>query len=323
MSELASFQRAYEREKLARMEAERLLDEKSRELYKSVVTLEDTLQQLEKTQEQLIRSEKMASIGQLVAGVAHEINNPIGFVLSNTKVASDSFDSLLALDRFVMTKMLPKLDESLVRTYLAQREAQEIGYLADDVDGLMGDSVDGLHRIKDIVDNLKCVSHPGNGCFEQCDINDCIEKSLKMVHNELKYKMQVVKQLDPLPCVAAQSAQIQQVFINMFVNAAHACERNGILTLKTYLADKDGVHGVMIHIEDNGHGMSKGVQRRIFDPFYTTKGVGEGTGLGLSISFGIIQKHQGCISVNSMPGQGSEFCIFLPALREGVSCEYN
>lgn len=315
MSELASYQRAYERERKARMESERLLEQKSRELYKNVVTLEKTVKTLKRTQEQLIQSEKMASIGQLVAGVAHEINNPVGFVLSNTKVAKDYFEAFLAMDLFVMRQLLPKMDQALVRAYLEQREQQDIGYLSDDVDGLMTDSVDGLHRIRDIVENLKTVSHPGSGEFETCDINQCIEHALKMVHNEIKYKLQVVKRFEQLPSIYAQSSQLQQVLINIFLNALQACADDGVLTLRTRCADKDGEHGVMVEIEDNGHGMPEKVKRRIFDPFYTTKTVGEGTGLGLSISFSIIQKHHGDISVDSAPGEGTVFCIFLPALQ--------
>lgn len=317
MRESTCYQRAYERERLARLEAERLLDEKTRELYQNVVTLEATVTQLKKTQEQLIHSEKMASVGQLVAGVAHEINNPVGFVLSNTETAKEYFSNLLALDDYVMRTLFPKMDEAVAQGYLQQREKLDVSYLAEDVPSLMADSVEGLTRIKGIVTSLKSVSHPGNNDFDNCDVNECIDQSLKMVNNELKYKMRVHKQLEPVPQIKAQFSQLQQVLINMFVNAAHACDVEGDLNIKTYCACQHGQQGIVIQVEDNGHGMNENVRRRIFDPFYTTKTVGQGTGLGLSISFGIIEKHQGHIAVQSAPGQGTTFCIFLPvAMKE-------
>ena len=156
------------------------------------------------------------------------------------------------------------------------------------------------------------MSHSGTLEKEPCDINEIIEDSLKVVWNELKYSMQVEKSFAQLPYVNCHQSEIHQVLMNMFINAAHACEENGILTIVTYTHLEDDKEWAIIVISDNGKGMPKEIIKKIFDPFYTTKPVGVGTGLGLSISFGIIEKHKGKITVRSEEGVGTTFTIFLP-----------
>jgi signal transduction histidine kinase len=305
------YKQAYLRERAARHKAEQLLDAKTRALYDNVLALESTVDELKRTQEQLIQSEKMASIGQLAAGVAHEINNPIGFVLSNTQVMGEYIDNLLKLDKFMMEKLPTPDSSALSEAYHQQRELLDIDYIREDIRELVNDSTSGLERVKDIVLNMKKVSH-NSVCFEDCNLNDCIEQSLKVVMSEFKYKLIVRKQLSSLPLICAHPGHLQQVLINMFINAAHACEDKGLLVVSTSDECANGHGWVAITISDNGVGMPLDVQRKIFDPFYTTKDVGVGTGLGLSVAIGIIEKHKGQIMVDSEVGKGTTFTIQLP-----------
>lgn len=306
------YKKAYERERDARILAEKLLDEKTRILYESNVELESIVERLSSTQEQLVQSEKMASIGQLAAGVAHEINNPIGFSLSNLSTLIEYTKSFKAIDQFVLNN-LPSNNEQIFETeYKELRKQKDIEFISDDVNSLLNDTIKGLHRVSDIVANLKKVSHSGTLEKEPCDINEIIEDSLKVVWNELKYSMQVEKSFAQLPLVNCHQSEIHQVLMNMFINAAHACEKNGTLTLVTYIQEQNNKEYAMIVISDNGKGMSQSTVKKIFDPFYTTKPVGVGTGLGLSISFGIIEKHKGNIKVRSEEGVGTTFTISLP-----------
>ena len=312
MTDENTYKKAWERERQARQIAEDLLDEKTRALYNNVVELEATIAELKQTQAQLLQSEKMATIGQLAAGVAHEINNPVGFVLGNTTVVSEYIDSLLQLDAFVMNRLLPHCNDQVSQSYLTLREEHDIDYVGEDALGLIDDSLGGLNRIKDIVANLKVVSHRGPQQPQACDINDTIEQALKLVLNEIKYKMEIRQHLTSLPTIQAHPAELQQVWINLFVNAAHACQEEGILEISTAVCILEAKQWIAIYIKDNGSGMDETTKRRLFDPFYTTKPVGVGTGLGLSVSFGIIEHHQGKITVESSPGKGSTFTILLP-----------
>lgn len=309
-----AYKKAYEREKLARQHAEKLLDEKTRVLYKSNVELETTIETLSLTQEQLVQSEKMASIGQLAAGVAHEINNPIGFSLSNLSTLVDYVESLIIVESFVANEAATKLGNEFFDQYMAKREDEDIEFIRNDVRVLLDDTKEGLRRVSDIVANLKQVSHNGSVEKESCSINNVLDESLKVVWNELKYSVDVDKKYSELSDIYCHQNEIHQVLMNMLINAAHACEdvEQGLLKLRTSQVEFKGVQYVLIAIEDNGQGMSKEVQKKIFDPFYTTKPVGVGTGLGLSISFGIIDKHGGFIKVRSEEGEGTTFNIFLP-----------
>ena len=312
MSDKDPYKIAYERERFARKHAEKLLDEKSRSLYNSVVDLQSSVHSLEQAQEQLVQSEKMASIGQLAAGVAHEINNPIGFSLSNLTTLSEYIESFIKLDQLVISN-LPALAESpLVTEYQALRKAEDIDFIVDDLKELLNDTIKGLNRVSSIVANLKKVTHAGELEMEPGDINEIIEESIKVVWSELKYNMEVDKKLTNVPKVICHQGEIHQVLMNLFLNASHACEDKGILTLSTSMKEINNKNWVVIDITDNGKGMSKEVVKKIFDPFFTTKPVGVGTGLGLSVSFGIIEKHKGKIWVASEEGKGTTFTISLP-----------
>lgn len=312
MAEVNAYKAAYEREKQARLLAESLLDEKTRYLYESVTVLQNTVNELEETQDKLIQSEKMASLGQLAAGIAHEINNPIGFSLSNLNTMTDYIKSIIGLDALIMAN-INSLDETpLIENYRQTRIDNDVEFIFGDIESLLKDSIKGLERVSDIVANLKKVSHGGEIEKSLCDINELVEESIKVVWNELKYNMEVNTNLGTLPQYSCHGGEITQVLMNLFLNASHACEPQGVLDINTSVQSLDGKQYIEIRVKDNGKGMPKAILKKIFDPFFTTKAVGVGTGLGLSVSFGIIEKHGGVIDVSSVEGKGTTFVIHLP-----------
>lgn len=308
MPDLNPYKTAYERERKARVLAEKLLDEKTRTLYDKCQELEETLNSLEQMQEHLIQSEKMASIGQLAAGVAHEINNPVGYALCNLSILQEYIQAFIKLDTHM--KNQPSSDKN--HSYHTLRDSEDIDYIIEDIAPLMEGTLKGLHRIDDIVSNLKKVSHGGELTKKKCNVNSLIDESLKVVWNQIKYSMAIKKDFSDLPLLNCHESKIHQVLINMFVNASHACGTEGALLVKTTLECMNEEQFIVIEITDNGKGMSKVTLMKIFDPFFTTKPVGVGTGLGLSISFGIITKHGGNIQVKSKEGKGTSFFIHLP-----------
>lgn len=266
-------------------------------------------------QAQLIQSEKLASIGQLAAGVAHEINNPTGFVMSNLgtlKGYVTAFRKTLAAYDALAAAAADgnghDMHGALARVKEIQQE-EDLAYIMDDVDGLLGDSLDGMERIRDIVQGLKSFARiDENERMKEADINEGIEATLKIVWNELKYKCTVNKELGPLPRILCNLGQLNQVFMNLLVNAAHAIPDQGEITIKTEATDDQ----VIVRISDTGSGIAPESIPRLFDPFFTTKPAGKGTGMGLSISHGIVEEHNGTITVDSQLGKGTTFTIRLP-----------
>jgi len=264
---------------------------------------------LEQAHNQLLQSEKLASIGQLAAGVAHELNNPIGFVHSNLGTLDGYVRDLMFIIEAYATA-LAEGGESLARTRMDQiRKERDFDYVQQDIFQLVSESRDGLDRLRRIVQDLKTFARVGSQDWEYADLNQGLESTLNIVWNELKYKCTVVKELAVLPPVYCQVSQLNQVFMNLLVNAGHAIEVKGEITLRSRLAD-DGM--VVIEVIDTGKGIPPENMARIFDPFFTTKPVGKGTGLGLSLSYTIVQSHQGRIEVESQPGQGTTFRVILP-----------
>lgn len=264
---------------------------------------------IEQTREQLLQSEKMSAVGQLAAGVAHEINNPIGFVISNLGSLSRYIDQLFGLIAAYedMAAGLPA-DSPGQQAILAARRVAEIDFLRQDIPDLLRESADGLARVKRIVGDLKDFSHIDEREWHQADLNQILESTLNVVWNEIKYKAEVIREPGDLPPVRCIPAQISQVFMNLLVNAAQAIEARGRITLRSGVADENA----WIEIADTGKGMAPEISRRIFEPFYTTKPVGTGTGLGLSISWDIVKGHGGTIEVDSEPGRGTTFRLTLP-----------
>lgn len=261
-------------------------------------------------QEQLIQSEKLASIGQLAAGVAHEINNPIGYIFSNFGSLENYIANLLDM-LSVYEKAESSITSPEVRSDLAAvRKRVELEYVKEDMPMLLNESKEGIVRVRKIVQDLKDFSHVDvNLEWQWADLHHGIDSTLNIVNNEVKYKADVVKEYGNLPEVECLPSQINQVMMNLVVNAAHAISgARGTITIRTGTEDDK----VWIEVADTGHGIPKEIMPRIFDPFFTTKPVGSGTGLGLSLSYGIIQKHQGKLEVESEPGRGTCFRVTLP-----------
>lgn len=270
----------------------------------------EALENMERTQDQILQSEKMAAIGQLAAGVAHEINNPVGFVSSNIGSLKTYVTLLLNLiEAYDGTeKDLAPDDPRRQRIELARTEA-DLEYLKQDIVDLIEESGQGLGRVKKIVQDLKDFSHVNQAEWHDTDINAGLESTLNVINNEIKYKATVTKNYGNLPPVHCIPSQLNQVFMNLLVNAAQAIENKGTIGVATRIEGDE----VWVEISDSGKGMSEEVRKRIFEPFYTTKPVGKGTGLGLSISFDIVvNKHGGRFEVDSTPGQGSTFRVIVP-----------
>ena len=277
-----------------------LLSEQNRDLAAANERLEEKVQ--ERTRD-LLRAEKMASIGRLAAGVAHEINNPVGFVQSNLGTLKGYADNLFGL---IDTMAAAGGDPAAIEQ---ARKAADLDFLRSDLNDLLGESRSGLERVTHIVRHLKDFSHVDQAEMQEADLNTDLENSLQVAWHELKDRIEVVRDYGSLPAVRCVPAQINQVFFNLISNAAQAIEGKGRLTLTSRAADG----WVEVAISDTGKGMSPEVMQRIFDPFYTTKQIGKGTGLGLSEAYDIVDQHGGRIDVSSEPGHGSTFRIRLPA----------
>ncbi|MDH0867816.1 PAS domain S-box protein [Mitsuaria sp. GD03876] len=262
---------------------------------------------LEEAQNQLLQAEKMASIGQLAAGVAHEINNPIGFVSSNLGTLRSYVEPMFGL-LDTMQAAPDALPEAVARALGDLDRRIDLAFVKEDLPQLLDESEDGLVRVKKIVQDLKDFSRVDHAEWQDADLNAGLESTLNVVMNEVKYKADVKKDYGALPPVRCIAAQLNQVFMNLIVNAAHAIPQRGEIRLATR-AEGDWV---WVSVEDTGIGMSEEVRRRIFEPFFTTKPVGQGTGLGLSLSYSIVQKHAGRIEVDSTPGQGTRFRVGIP-----------
>lgn len=264
---------------------------------------------LKEAQAQLMQSEKMASIGQLAAGVAHEINNPVGYVNSNLRSLKGYVEDLLMLlQRYeALEETLPDSADKLALAAL--REKLDIPFLTQDLNDLIRESLEGIDRVKQIVRDLKDFSHVDEATWEWADLHHGINSTLNIVHNELKYKAEVIKEFGDIPQIYCLPSQLNQVFMNLLVNAGHAIGEQGTIHIRTGVLKDDQV---WIEIEDSGSGIPPDQLKRIFEPFFTTKEVGKGTGLGLSLAYGIIEKHQGSIEVKSEVGRGTRFRIQLP-----------
>ncbi len=274
------------------------------------------IDKLEKAHNQLLQAEKMASIGQLAAGVAHEINNPIGYVHSNIGSLEGYLGDLFRiLDAYVAAEAEMPADQPACAEPRRLRAELDLAFLRQDIPQLMNESKEGISRVRKIVQDLKDFSHVDSSQeWRWADLHQGLDSTLNVVNNEIKYKAEVVKEYGELPQVECLPSELNQVFLNLLVNAAHAIAdgERGRITLRS------GSEGerVWIEVADNGGGIAPENLKRIFDPFFTTKPIGRGTGLGLSLSYGIVKKHGGSIEVDSEPGRGTTFRIVLPLRRD-------
>jgi len=281
---------------------------------KSEDELEKANIQLKENQSRLVQTEKLAGIGQLAAGVAHEINNPIGYINCNLGTLSDytrTFKKLISLYKSLADASKngheEQVEEIAEQIALLDKE-EDIEFIMDDVSTLLEESIGGVDKVSDIVQGLKSFARSDSDKCKSADINCGIESTLKLVWNELKYKCEIVKKLGDIPQIQCHMGKLNQVFLNLLVNASHSIEEQGVITIETSM-ESELIH---IKISDTGCGIASEYLDKMFDPFFTTKPVGVGTGLGLAISHGIITEHGGTIDVKSELGEGTEFLIKLP-----------
>jgi two-component system NtrC family sensor kinase len=275
-----------------------------KDLRTKVTELENANLELKETQAKLVHSSKMVSLGQLVAGVAHELNNPIGFIHSNMTHLREYTEKLMKLVEVAdkNPEQIPQLKKEL-----------DIDYIVKDMPKLITSCEDGARRTRDIVLGLRNFSRLEESKIKDIDVHEAIDNTLSLLAGEIKNRVQVHKYYGDLPLISCFASQINQVFMNILSNALQAIEGSGNIWITTKkLTLPTGQSGVSISFQDSGQGMPNDVMEKIFDPFFTTKGVGQGTGLGLSISYGIVQSHGGEIQVKSQPGIGTEFIVILP-----------
>ena len=292
-------------------------DEKLKNLFEELEAknseLEYAYNELKKSQQKIIQQEKMASIGQLAAGIAHEINNPVGFVMSNLN-SMGKYTERLCQFIGIQSEALKNMSghtggaETILENVREKRRAFKVDYIADDFGNIIKESLEGTERVKRIVQDLKNFSRMDEVEQKPADINGGIESTINVVWNELKYKTDVKKEYGEIPFTKCNLGQLNQVFMNILVNAAQAIEEHGKIFVKTQ--QRDGY--IVVSISDTGCGIPEEKLNRIFEPFFTTKEVGKGTGLGLSVAYDIVKKHNGDISVASEIGKGTTFTITIP-----------
>ena len=290
---------------------EEAVQERTRTVTEANEALKAEISERKHLEGQLVQSEKLASIGQLAAGVAHEINNPIGYIFSNFGMLEEYLAKLFEIiDAYERAE--PEMQPPALAARLRDmRESMQLDYLKEDVPGLMQESREGIVRVRTIVQDLKDFSRVDSAQeWQTASLHQGIDSTLNVVASEVRYKADVVKEYGSIPEIECLPSQINQVIMNLVVNAAHAMgPERGRITVRT------GTEGenVWLEVEDTGSGIPPEVLPRIFDPFFTTKPIGKGTGLGLSLSYGIVQKHNGRIDVRSTVGAGTTFRVVLPA----------
>jgi len=294
-----------------------------RELQSLNETLEDRIkEEVRRSREKdniLLQQDKMASIGRLAAGVAHEINNPIGFINSNLVSLGKYVDKLKQYICQLESILKKPCDEQLPKEAATARATLKIDYVTKDIGALIDESNEGVERVRKIIQDLKTFSHKEEAEKTLTDLNGCIESSVNIVWNEIKYVANLKKELSAIPEIVCNPQQIGQVLINLLVNAAQAIKDHGEIIVRSW-SDIDSAY---VSISDTGSGISKENLQHIFDVFFTTKEVGKGTGLGLAISLEIVKKHGGELTVESEIGKGTTFTLRLPLVlssQEKISC---
>jgi len=272
--------------------------------------LQRVVEDLKNTQSQLLQRDKLASIGQLAAGVAHEINNPVGFVKSEyqveikklLKLYGELLDKLIKKGYFKDHEIHDRIDK--IQNF---KEDADIDFISSDCTNAIEESLEGIERVVAIISDLKNFAHTDGGEIELTDINANLQSTLNIVWNELKYKANITKKLGEIPLVKCYPQRINQVFMNLLINAAQSMPDKGNILISTRKVDDE----VEICISDNGCGIPENIHQKIYDPFFTTKDIGKGTGLGLSVVYNIIKTHNGTINIETEVGKGTTFIIKL------------
>ena len=273
------------------------------------------LDDLRQAEAQLVQSGKLASIGQLAAGVAHEINNPVGFVQSNLSTLRDYAGDIskLVAAYASLDHRLEAGDAGPIQSAREQigrlKQEMDLDYVIKDLDSLIEESLEGVARVGKSVQNLRDFSHVDNEERQLASLHDGLDATLNIAWNELKYKTTIEKDYGDIPLVLCWPMELNQVFMNILINAGQAIDERGVISIRTYREED----WICVVISDTGKGMTPEVKDRIFEPFFTTKDVGEGTGLGLHVSYSIVKKHGGDILVDSQVGIGTTFTIKIPA----------
>ncbi len=289
---------------------EEMVRQRTKELESSHEALKKAYLDLQNTQEQLVQTEKMASLGQLVAGIAHEIKNPLNFIYGNTGFLSDYTRKLQSL--LEAYDQLPSISPEDRARIAEMKERFNYGFVREDLRTLIDNFTEGASRINTIVSDLRTFSRMDSDTVSEIDVHASIEISLNLLRNQYKERVEIHRQYGAIPKIHGYSGKLGQVFMNLLSNAFHAIEGKGHVWIRTRADDNT----VQVEIEDNGHGIPRENLKRIFEPFFTTKAVGQGTGLGLSISYGIIEQHHGKILVANSPTGGSIFTVRLPINQE-------
>lgn len=272
--------------------------------------LESAYSELRSRQAIILHQDKMASIGLLAAGVAHDINNPIGFVTNNLEELREYLAKLKTFIRNQRELLKQDASTELLEALQKNSEAQGIHQIFDDFDTLIAESLEGTSRVSDIVKNLRNFSRVDDADYMLADVNECLESAIKITQHELRTKAQVQRDFGTIPRIYCCPQQLNQAFMNLLVNAAHAIETRGEVSICSW-ADTNWVY---VAISDTGCGIPDEVLPKIFEPFFTTKEINKGTGLGLNIVSDIITQHRGEIHVSSQPGNGTTFTIKLPII---------
>ncbi len=287
-------------------EARKGLEKKVKE---RTAELEQAYAELKNAQAHLLQREKMASLGQMAAGVAHEINNPVAFLLSNLGTLEGYLKEVNAVMAECQSRLLPHADSiGVIKEMMELKKAADIDFIMEDAMNVIRESQEGAQRVRAIVADLKDFSRVDAAELTDYDINAGIDSTLNIVAGELKYKATVIKEYGAIPRLNCNAGEINQVILNLLVNAGHAITGMGEIRIKTWHQDEK----VYLEISDTGCGISAENLDRIFEPFFTTKPVGQGTGLGLSIVFNIVKKHGGEIKVTSEHEKGTAFTVSLP-----------
>lgn len=306
------YRRAYERERDARKAAEQVVEDTTRELYLKNQKLEESLKQLKDQQRVLVQNEKLAMLGTLAAGIAHEINNPMAFVHANLESLADYLEPYQELvEKQARALDLPADQQAAAKEAIAKHiKSADLEFFQQELPDLMADTREGLERVREIVGNLRTFARTHTQERRSADLVAGIQSTLKLLNSQFRTDVIIQQSLQPLPMVNCNLSELNQVFLNLLVNAGHAVEARKGATIS--IATRATKKQVYIEIADNGCGMSEAVKEQIFVPFFTTKPVGKGTGMGMSIAYGIIADHGGEIEVESEEGVGTKFTITLP-----------